>query len=162
MTKANIQLTIVGSDPEDVKASLVSLSAAFGATQAGTNTDDMSAEDLITLLETKLPDSEVILQPKAKANGAEPATESKKRGRPPKAATTETADPFGDKTEEAAPSADPAAQRKQAVDMLMSAYGDTKKRDTVLALLKKYSVKKFAEVGDDKAGELLADAQKIG
>lgn len=155
---SKIELKIVGEDTDDIRETLAAVTAAFST---GQNVSVMSVKELTEELKRQLPSMDIVM--KAKAEGAETAAPAK-RGRPKKEAEAEPeADPFAAKEEAkpAEPTQTPAEMRQAAVTMLMGAYNDKAKQPGVLALLKKYGVKKFAEVGDDKAGELLADAKAI-
>ena len=54
-----------------------------------------------------------------------------------------------------------ADTKKKALSLLIQLYNGTGTRDPVKTLLEKYDVKKFSEIPEDRADELLADAKKI-
>lgn len=161
---SKIELKIVGDDPGEIAATLDAMLTAITG-NGGADVSKLSVKELTEELKRQLPSMDITMTPKAKASaeGGEAAAPAK-RGRPKKEAEAEPeADPFAaaEDKKPAVPEITPAEARKQAVDILMAAYNDKAKQPNVLALLKKYGVKKFAEVGDDKAGDLLADAKAI-
>lgn len=149
-----LTLSISGDTLEEIREAAASLSYRGGD-------GELSVTDLTARLKAALPSMDIVMTPKAK--GAE--AEAPKRGRKAKEAEPEAepeADPFGNKPAEAKPTEQsPAEARAAAVDILMTAYNDKVKQPKVLMLLKEFGVKKFAEVADDKAGELLAKAKAL-
>ena len=66
----------------------------------------------------------------------------------------------GEPVPEPEPDISPEDAKKQAIDILMEAYGDGK-RDAVKELLAAFGVKKFGEVEDDKGPDLLKAAEEL-
>lgn len=152
-----IEIKITGDTMEDVVAQCAAIAGDTPA--GGQDIKNMSVNDVLAYIRKELGDRYVV--------DVKPKKETKAEAKPKKEAKAEAeAEAEPEPEEKPEPKKEAKADVPDLTDTLaklqtLYTEGDDTVREKVMALREKYGVKKFSEIGEDKAYELANDVAEI-